>query len=100
MHAHLIRHQGRPLASLPRLQMLMRGSYMLTYVCMHAHLNRHQGKEEGLREALGLYETLQRIAESVHGLRNSHAAMAHRAIADVHLLLKEPGEPPRIAYTF
>ena len=62
---------------------------------MHARLFRHQGKEEGLREALGLYETLQRIAEAVHGLRNSHAAMAHRAIADVHLLLNEHGAPLR-----
>ncbi|KAK9917864.1 hypothetical protein WJX75_009040 [Coccomyxa subellipsoidea] len=57
-----------------------------------ASVLKHQGKEEGLREALGLYETLQRIAEAVHGLRNSHAAMAHRAIADVHLLLNEHGE--------
>ncbi len=47
-----------------------------------------------MREALKLYETLQQIAEEVHGLRNSHAAMAHRAIADVHQLLKEYGELP------
>ncbi|EIE27806.1 hypothetical protein COCSUDRAFT_39376 [Coccomyxa subellipsoidea C-169] len=57
-----------------------------------ASILKHQGKEEGLREALKLYETLQQIAEEVHGLRNSHAAMAHRAIADVHQLLKEYGE--------
>ena len=55
--------------------------------------HRHQGKEEGLREALGLYEKLQRIAETVHGLRNSHIAMAHRAIADVHMMLNEHGAP-------
>lgn len=55
--------------------------------------DRHQKKEEGLREALGLYEKLQRIAETVHGLRNSHIAMAHRAIADVHMMLNEHGAP-------
>lgn len=53
--------------------------------------SRHEGKEEGLREALGLYQKLQGIAEAVHGLRNSHTAMAHRAIADVHSMLHEHG---------
>jgi hypothetical protein len=58
-----------------------------------ACFDRHQNKEEGLREALGLYEKLRRIAETVHGLRNNHIAMAHRAIADVHMMLNEHGAP-------
>lgn len=55
---------------------------------------RHQRGEAQLREALGLYETLQAMTEDIHGTRDTNNALALRSIADVHSLLAQHGAPP------
>ncbi len=54
-----------------------------TYAC------RHIGREDGLREAIQLYQRLQQITEDIHGLRNPQTPLALRSIADVQMMLKE-----------
>jgi hypothetical protein len=52
---------------------------------------RHTRGQAQLREALGLYETLQAMTEDIHGTRNANNALALRSIADVHSLLAQHG---------
>lgn len=40
---------------------------------------------------------MQKITQDVHGIRNGQNALGLRAIADVHLMLKDYGERPLAA---